>query len=352
MSGGLDARCVVVRGGFRLDAKVTIAAGRTLAVLGPNGSGKSTLVGALAGLVPLTEGRVELDGRVLDDPAADVFIPPEERRVGVVFQDYVLFPHLTVEENVAFAIKSRRVDRRSVRRVTAEWLRRFDLVELAGRRPGDLSGGQRQRVALARALAADPDLLLLDEPLAAVDATNRVRLRRTLRDHLDRFPGPRLLITHDPVDAFFLADEICVLEEGSVTQVGSADDIRLRPRTSYVADLAGSNFWLGTAASGTVTVTGHRLAVADRTVRGPVFVTVHPRAVSVHLHRPEGSPRNAWQTEVIRLEDHGERVRLQMGNPLSLTAEVTPAAVAALGLASGSIVWVSIKATEIGVEPA
>ena len=348
----LDARCVLVRGRFSLDASLRIDAGETVAVLGPNGAGKSTLVEALAGLIALDAGRIRVDGDVWDDPEAGLFIGPEGRRVGVVFQDYLLFPHLTVAENVAFGLKARRWDRTEAKRLTTAWLERLDLTAFAHRYPSDLSGGQRQQVALARALAPSPDLLLLDEPLAAVDATTRIRLRRTLRDHLESFPGPRLLITHDPTDAFLLADRICVLEEGRITQTGTAEDIRLRPRTAYVADLVGVNFWVGQATEGTVVIGRHRLSIADRAIRGPVVVTLHPRAVSVHLRQPEGSPRNTWETTVERVESHGDRVRLRVGGPLPLTAEVTPAAIDDLRITSTSRVWVSIKATEIRAEPA
>jgi len=348
---GLDARVAVTRPeGFSVDVSMSIAPGRTAALLGPNGSGKSTLVAAIAGLLPLADGRIALGGVTLDDPAAALFVQPEDRRVGVVFQDYVLFPHLAVVENVAFGLRSRGVDRTVARERAMNWLDRLGIAELAERRPADLSGGQGQRVALARALVTDPRLLLLDEPLSALDATTRVRLRRLLSDHLGGFAGPRLLITHDPTEAFLLADEIHVIEGGRITQVGTADDIRLRPRTQYVADLAGANLYEGVAERGTVVVGEHRLLVADTAVSGPVLATIHPRAVSIHTNRPEGSPRNAWQTTVVRVEHYGDRVRLQAGAPLALTAEITPGAEQALGLAEGSSIWVSVKATEVTVE--
>jgi molybdate transport system ATP-binding protein len=279
-----------------------------------------------------------------------VFVPPEERHIGVVFQDYLLFPHLTVTENVAFGLRSSGVSRNEARRTARSWLQRLGIGTLADRRPRDLSGGQAQRVALARALIAEPQLLLLDEPLAALDATTRVDLRHVLADHLREFPGPRLLITHDPTEAFLLADEIHVIEDGAITQVGSADDIRLRPRTRYIADLAGSNLIVGTASHGVVQTATHALHVGDTGVAGPVLATVHPRAISIHRHRPEGSPRNTWETTIVRIEHYGDRARLQVGGPQPLTAEVTPGAVDALDLTTGSRVWLSIKATEIGVE--
>lgn len=349
--GGLVAAIDVERtDGFRLQISLDVPAGRTAALLGPNGAGKSTTVGALAGLVPLTGGRVVLGGRVLDDPAAGVFVAPEERQTGVVFQDYLLFPHLSVLDNVAFGLRGRRAGRRPAEAAARRWLERLDLVDLAGRRPGDLSGGQAQRVALARALACEPDILLLDEPLAALDVATRAGLRHLLSDHLAAFPGPRLIITHDPTEAFLLADEIHVLESGRVTQTGTADEIRIRPRTRYAAELVGRNLVVGHAAAGLVTTPGHRLHTADTRAQGSVVVTIDPRAVALHLDRPAGSPRNVWSTRVTRMERREDRVRVQTGPPLPLVAEVTPGAIGELGLAEGSEVWVSVKATEIAVE--
>lgn len=348
---GLEASFTVRRSlGFILDISIAIPPGRTVALLGPNGAGKSTAVAALAGLIPVDTGRIVLGGRTLDDAENVRFVPAEERRVGVVFQDYVLFPHLTVAENVAFGPRSHRMGREPALERAALWMKRLALDDLAQRKPGQLSGGQAQRVALARALAIEPDLLLLDEPLSALDVATRARLRRALADHLAQFPGPRLLITHDPSEAFLLADEIHVIEEGMVTQVGTADDIRLRPRTPYIADLAGSNLLTGIARDGIVEIGTHRLQIADHSLEGSVLVTIRPRTIALHRHRPEGSARNTWQTSVILIEMMGDRARLQVGDPLALTAEVTREAIGDLALTMGAQVWVSIKATEIGVE--
>lgn len=348
---GLDAHLQVSRGeGFTLDVSLSIPPGHTVALLGPNGAGKSTVVAAIAGLLPIDDGHITLDGRTLDDPATGALLPAENRGVGIVFQDYVLFPHLTVVENVEFGLRSRKTPRRVARERAIEWLGRTGLGDLADRKPLDLSGGQAQRVALARALITEPDLLLLDEPLAALDATTRVELRRTLADHLEQFDGPRMVITHDPTEAFLLADEIHVIENGAITQVGTPDDIRLRPRTSYIADLAGSNLVLGTASAGIVTTGTQELHIADTHVTGPVLAAIHPRAIIIDRHQPDGSPRNTWEATITRIEHYGDRVRLQTGDPLPLTAEITPDALSDLEIVEGSVVWISIKATEISVE--
>jgi molybdate transport system ATP-binding protein len=350
-SGGLEAAFAMDRASFRLELDLSIAPGATIALLGPNGAGKSTAVATIAGLLSIDEGRITLAGTVLDDPGEDVFVPSERRRVGVVFQDLLLFPHLTVLDNVAFGLRSRGAGRNAAHDAAHEWLDRLELSGFAERRPGDLSGGQAQRVALARAMVSEPDLLLLDEPLSALDVTTRAEMRRILARHLETFPGPRLMITHDPTEAFLLADEIHVIEDGAVTQSGTADQIRLTPRTRYAADLGGSNLIAGTAYDGLVDTGAHHLHIADHGVTGPVLATIRPAAISLHRRKPEGSPRNTWATTVETVEHLGDRTRLQTGDPVALTVEITEEATVALELAPGTPVWVSIKATEIGIEP-
>ena len=351
VASGLEARFGLAHGdAFRLDLDLVIPPGRTVALLGPNGAGKSTAVSAIAGLIPIDSGTISLAGNTLDEPGAGIFVPPESRRVGVVFQEYLLFPHLNVVENVAFGLRSRGVSRVEALDRAGEWLRRLDLDGFEKRRPAQLSGGQAQRVALARALVIEPDLLLLDEPLSALDVTTRVELRRELDSHLEEFEGPRLVITHDPAEAFLLADDIHVIENGSVTQSGIPDDIRLRPKTSYAADLAGSNLLFGQAGDGVVVVGNHRIHIPEHDISGEVLLTIRPSAISVHKATPEGSQRNTWATSVELLEPLGERTRIRTGAPLPLTIEVTSEAATELSLRGGDVIWVAVKATDIGVE--
>lgn len=235
----LDARVVVERDRFTLDAAVSVGNGETLAVLGPNGAGKTTLLRALAGLVPITKGAISLDGTVLDDPARDVFMAPERRPVGFVFQDYLLFPNMSVIENVAFGLRARGTERDAARTRATELLEWVGLGEHAEKKPGAISGGQAQRVALARAMAVSPRLLLLDEPLAALDVTTRRSVRADLSRLLNGVDSARILVTHDPRDARVLADRMVIVENGRVVQSGTFDTIAANPATPYVHELLG-----------------------------------------------------------------------------------------------------------------
>jgi molybdate transport system ATP-binding protein len=347
---GLVVEFTIERGaGFRLEMALAAPPGATVALLGPNGAGKSTAVGAIAGLVSIDTGRIALDGVVLDDPRAGTFVPPEDRDVGVVFQDGLLFPHMTVLENVAFGLRSRGVSGSTTEARARDWLDRVDLGDLLDRRPDELSGGQAQRVALARALVVEPRALLLDEPLSALDVSARPGVRRILAQHLEAFDGPRVVITHDPTEAFLLADQIWVIEGGTVTQRGTPDEIRLMPRTRYAADLVGINLVRGVAHGGSIDCGTHTLHVADEGLDGPVMITIHPTAVSVHTDRPAGSPRNVWSSVIRSAERLGNRVRIATGEPLGLTVEVTARSAEEMGLVPGATIWLAVKATEIGV---
>jgi molybdate transport system ATP-binding protein len=348
----VDADVRVARGEFALRVALQVADGELCAIVGPNGAGKTTLLRALAGLLAIDKGSVRIDKEVVDDPAADVFVPPEQRRVGVVFQDYLLFPHLTARDNVAFGLQERGVRRRDARMTADAWLARVGLGDKGDAKPRTLSGGQAQRVALARALAPEPALLLMDEPLAALDVQTRAELRRDLRGVLDGFTGARLLVTHDPVDALTLADRVVILEHGEVAQIGPPAEIVARPHSSYVADLVGVNLFHGEAAGTAVRLdSGEVLTVADDH-HGAVLAVVAPRAVVLHRTEPAGTARNVWSGTVSGMERFGDRVRVRVVGPVPIVAEITPAAVTALELRDGDAVWAAVKATEIDVSPA
>ena len=351
---GLDAHLVVRHpDGFALDLRLDVPAGAVVALLGPNGAGKTTALRTVAGLIPLQDGVIRQGSVAWDDPRAGVFVPAYRRRVGVVFQDYLLFPHLSVVDNVAFALRCRGMPRSAARRTAIQWLGRVGLADLASRRPRALSGGQAQRVALARALAGDPGLLLLDEPLSALDAETKVQVRTQLRRHLADFPGAVLVVTHDPLDAMLLADRLVVIEQGRVTQQGTPAEVARRPRTRYVARLVGLNLLRGRVeGSGIRLPNGASVAVADLGgLTGEVMVAFRPAAVSIHRERPHGSPRNVWAGTVSSVEPYGGTVRVGIAGPVPLTAEVSPAAVAELRLSMGERVFVAVKATEIDVYP-
>jgi len=348
----LDATLDLTIGDFALDLELQIDPGEVVAVLGPNASGKTTTLRLLAGLLALDGGHIRLEGTMLDDPRTATFAVPERRAVSVVFQDYLLFPHLTALDNVAFGLRAQGASTADARRDAQTWLDRFGVGDKAAQKPRRLSGGQAQRVALARALAPSPRLLLLDEPFAALDVGTRTTVRRDVRRHLDAFSGATVLVTHDPLDAIALASRVIIIEAGRIVQAGSIQEITERPTSRYVADLIGLNLLHGTAHGTTVALDGDKttVTVADP-VEGAVHVLIHPNAVALHLSRPEGSPRNQWPGTIAGFDLLGDRVRVRVQGSVPLVAEVTPAAVAALGLREGQAVWTAVKATEIMAYP-
>jgi molybdate transport system ATP-binding protein len=350
-SGGLGVDAEVRRGSFILTVTLTAAPGQVVGVLGPNGAGKSTLLSAVAGLTPISAGHITLAGQVLDDAATGTFVEASRRPVGFVFQNYRLFPHLSVAENIAFSPRARGQGRQTAKTAASRWIDRLGLTDLADRKPDQLSGGQAQRVALARALAGQPALLLLDEPLSALDAGTRLDVQAELKRHLAAFTGPCLLVTHDPLEALVLADQLIVLEAGRIVQHGTPAQIARQPATDYVAKLVGLNLYTGHAdgpqvkltAGGTFTIAGHGL-------HGDVLVAVRPSALVVSSQHPQpSSARNTWPAKVTGLTLLADRVRLDLeGQPPAL-ADVTPAAVAELSLSPGSQVWLTAKATDLEV---
>jgi len=339
------------RGTFLLEAAFSADPGETVAVLGPNGAGKSTLVDVLAGVVAPDRGGVTLDG--------DVLAPGGSRRrtIGVMFQGLRLLPHLSVVENVAFPLRARGVRAGDARSRARRMLDRVGASDLAGSKPRALSGGEAQRVALARALIGEPALLVLDEPLSALDVSARTELRELLRRELAAFAGTGVLISHDPVDAMTLADRIVILEDGRVTQSGTPDDIRAAPRTAYAADLVGVNVFAGRlvpSPDGSAMILGSDGGVAcvpppEIAAGANVLGIVRPADVSLHNAQPEGSPRNVFEGAVRFVSVDAERARVGVASNPPLVAEVTNPSVAKLGLAEGMHVWVSFKALEVRV---
>ena len=320
---------------FRLE--LALGVGReTFALVGPSGAGKTSVLRAVAGLLRPERGRIALDGRVLFDSATNVDRLPEERRVGFVFQDYALFPHLTVEQNVAYAGRGR----------AAELLERFRIGHLATARPGELSGGERQRVGLARALARDPDVLLLDEPLAALDAHTRAGVRDELAGVLDDLDLPVLLVTHDFHDAAVLAGRVAVLVDGRLRQTGTPSELIAAPADAFVASFTGANVLSGRASPGPnglteVVLDDGSLVYSTDEAAGPVEVAVYPWEISFAREPTPDSALNHVLGPITSLVRIGNRARVQVGG---LVGEVTTASVERLGLEEGDVVVASFKA--------
>ncbi|TCO49134.1 molybdate transport system ATP-binding protein [Kribbella antiqua] len=344
----------VSRGAFDLSLDLTVEPGEVVALLGPNGAGKTTALRAIAGLLPVGAGRVALDDEVWDEPPR-VFRTPDRRPIGVVFQDYLLFDHLSALENVAFGLRARGVEKHAARAEALRWLGAVGLASYARSRPRALSGGQAQRVALVRALATSPSVLLLDEPLAALDASTTLHVRAELGQHLNRYEGRTLLVTHDPLDAMVLADRLVIVENGRIVQQGRPTDIARRPRTDYVAQLVGLNLYRGTATNTTVALTDGGTITLAEPASGPVHVAFPPTAVSLYPEPPTGSPRNTWPAVVTGIEQHAHTVRVRLDatptGPTTLLADITPAAVADLHLTPGQHLHATLKATEIHTYP-
>jgi molybdate transport system ATP-binding protein len=357
---GLDARVLVRRGSFTLDVTLAAEPGEVLAVLGPNGAGKSTLLAALSGLLRPDGGHVRIGDRLVTGDG--VHVPPHRRGVGLLAQQALLFPHLTALRNVAFGPQAVGTPRAVAEDRARELLAAVDATELADRRPAQLSGGQQQRVALARALAPEPGLLLLDEPLAALDVDATPALRALLRRVIRDAKQTALLVTHSALDALVLADRVVVLTAGRVVERGPTREVLARPRSPFTARIAGLNLVAGTGcAEGVCTPDGRVVSGrADDVTEGePAVAVFPPSAVAVFLDEPHGSPRNVLPVRLAAIEPRGDVVRLRAaarpGGPGwadGLAADVTPAAVAELAVEPGAELWFAVKATEVTIHGA
>lgn len=335
------------------DVSFTLGATETVAVLGPNGAGKSTMLGIIAGLIRPDLGKAVLGEKKLFniDGETNHFLPPHTRGTALLAQEPLLFPHMSVLENVAFGPRAAGASRASALQTARHWLAEVEAAEFANRRPGQLSGGQGQRVAIARALATKPELLLLDEPMSALDIHAAPMLRRLLKRVLAKHRA--IIITHDVLDALMLADRVIVLEGGQITEEGPTRGVLEKPRSKFAAELAGMNLIPGA-------ITGHGLTSdggldisahpEDGAVPGQNGVAVFsPASVSVFPSAEHGSPRNSFAVTITDLEPHGDRIRVHAGG---LSADITPAASADLGLTPGMSVYFVVKATAIAVYPA
>jgi len=363
---------------FHLSLSFAAEVGRTTVLLGESGSGKTTVLRLLAGLLSPQSGHIALDQVVYFDGESRVAVPPQERPFGYVFQDYVLFPHLNVFENVAFGLRAQYVPRRILRQRVGEALERVHLVGLDQRRPAQLSGGQQQRVAIARALALQPKLLLLDEPLSALDVQTRREVRQELRSILADVNITTILVTHQYLEALVFGHQILVLDHGKVVQQGEQRDLLEYPRSSYVAELVGVNFFRGSIVrqesdmlyaiqlqNGAQAVE----VVAALRERGPTektpeigaeaYIIVDPRSITLYPTAPDSSARNVFRGEIVQIlrlgvapgsvdgQDGRVRVSILLNDATApLTAEVTEASVARLGLREGQTISASFKATE------
>ncbi len=360
---------------FQLALELEAKQGQTTVLLGESGAGKSTVLRHVAGLLTPRKGHISLGNAVYFDSGRGINVPPQERPFGYVFQDYSLFPHLSVFENVAFGLRAQYLPRSLVRQRVGEALEQVHLPGLEQRRPAQLSGGQQQRVAIARALALQPHLLLLDEPLSALDVQTRREVRQELRHILAEVETTTLLVTHTYLEALLFGQQILVLEDGRVLQRGGQRELLEHPRSSYVAELIGVNFFQGHVVryeTPNVCVmqvhNGAQIVQIVATLQDgarpkdgeEAFVVVEPRSITLYPTLPDSSARNTFRGEISQLlrvastshPSNGEnegvfRVTILVDTSMPpLTAEVTEASVTRLGLHEGSIVYASFKATE------
>ena len=339
---------------FPLEIGFDVRPAETLVIIGPSGCGKTTTLNIIAGLLAPDEGTIVLGDRVLCNTERGPCLPTEKRNVGYVFQDFALFPHMSVLENVAYGLRARRRPGREVRKKVDDVLGLLGIEHLRAHRPGALSGGERQRVALARAIACDAEILLLDEPLGSLDAQTRNRVRGELQRMLRVVGRIAILVTHDYIDALTFGDQICVMDRGRVLQMGERQELLRHPRSRFVAELTGVNFFQGTI-SGSLRQGVAEVWVGDaclyaassREELGDTLLAFFPTDVSVSRERPSGSPRNVFESRVQEIVHMGDKVRILLNGAVPLCAEITAESLDKLSIRAGDTVYASVKATAI-----
>jgi molybdate transport system ATP-binding protein len=365
---------------FHLQMQFSARAGETLVLLGESGSGKTTMLRLLAGLLMPDRGYIELGSVCYFDSEQRIVLPSQERSIGMVFQDYILFPHLSVFENIAFGLQAQHFSRGLMRQRIDEVIERVHLGGLERRKPGQLSGGQQQRVAIARALALQPQLLLLDEPMAALDVQTRREVRQELRQILREANIVTVLVTHHYLEALLFGQQILVLDQGQVIQQGTQRDLLEYPRSSYIAELVGMNFFQGRIRAYEAEQTciiqlsssaqNMEIVATLKEQTGPgekaeigteACVIVDPRNITLYQSQPEGSARNLFQGQIIQIlpisgaagaHSEGSRLRVSLsisGNTTPLTAEISEASAARLNLQEGQQIFAAFKASEASV---
>jgi len=339
---------------FPLEIGFEVKPAETLVIIGPSGCGKTTTLNLISGLVEPDEGNIALGDQVLFDGSGGVSVPTEKRSIGYVFQDFALFPHMTVKENVAYGLRARRRPKAEIPNKVDNVLGLLGITHLRERRPGALSGGERQRVALARAIACDAEILLLDEPLGSLDAQTRNQVRGELQRMLRVIGQITIMVTHDYIDALTFGDKVCVMDKGRVLQMGPREELLHHPKSRFVADLTGVNFFEGTISSGSeeglaeVWVGDSCLhAVCEGKDVGGVLVAFFPSEVTISPERPLGSARNVFRSQVKEIIHMGDKVRVSLNGALPMCAEISAEALKELRLGEGDTVYASLKATAI-----
>ena len=339
----LDARVILNRDSLTLDVELQLQHGEVIAVLGPNGAGKTSLLHALLGWLELESGWIMVDGEVIDSPDTDSYVPPQHRPFGMVFQDGLLFPHMSVEKNILFG-----AGKDFNLKPLAESLQ---ANELLAKFPSELSAGERQRAAIARSLAARPKVLFLDEPFSALDIQGKRRGRSLLKEALAIGVSGCLMVTHDLVDAFTLADRVMIIEGGKLTQFDVPDRIRSRPGSEWIADLVGWNYYEGIGEGSVVTLPhGTTIFTAQDDLDGPTSISINPASVSIFKSQPSGSPRNSWLSSIQNIEILDGRARVSLVGEIDICADITTVAANELRQSISSEVWVSVKATEVDTQ--